>query len=228
MCADTMMNCDDHRTERQNVAAKVAKTIKSYHVNLTRSLMAKRINQLCLTVLLTFIALTFCAMPGLALDVASTKAGLSSQQTLQLVQELNAAKNADWNAALDPNVSPVRHETFLNQMNKADRASKELIHGFAVPQSEINDALWAPPKHISPEERTHLIQELKQAKQQDDLNEQAMLNDLAWSRSAAPANTEIFDERKQQVDAVVKDLEIGAPVHWTVIRQALVVPTSPY
>ena|ERR1700683_1958673 len=113
-------------------------------------------------------------------------------------------------------------------MNKADRASKELSHGFLVPQTEINDALWAPPRHISPEERAHLIQELNQAKEQDDRNEQAMLNDLAWGRSAAPADTAIFDQRKQEVDAVVKDLEIGAPVHWTSIKQALVVPTSPY
>jgi len=174
------------------------------------------------TVLLTF------ATPALAADQSSTTANLSSQQTSKLIQQLDAAKKADWNAALDPSVSPVRRGTFLNQMNKADQASKELSHGFSVPQSEVEDALWSPPKHISPEERAQLIRELEQAKQQDERNEQHMLNDLAWSRSAAPADTAIFDERKQEVDAVVKDLEIGSPVHWSAIKQALVVPTSPY
>jgi hypothetical protein len=182
--------------------------------------------QLFLTSLTSAVLLFFVTL-SLAADQSSTTANLSSQQTSQLIQQLDAARKADWNAALDPSVSPVRRGTFLNQMNKADRASKELSHGFAVPQGEIDDALWVPPKHISPEERAQLIRQLKQARQQDDHNEQNMLNDLAWSRSAAPADTAIFDERKQEVDAVVKDLEIGAPVHWSAIKQALVVPTSP-
>jgi len=173
-------------------------------------------------------SIVFCATPSLAADQSSTTARPLSQETSKLIQQLEAAKQADWSAALDPSVSPVRHGTFLNQMNKADRASKELSHGFAVPRGEIEDALWVPPKHISPEERAQLIRQLKQARQQDDQNEQNMLNDLAWSRSAAPVDTAIFDERKQEVDKVVMDLEIGAPVHWSAIKQALAVPTSPY
>jgi hypothetical protein len=188
----------------------------------------KKFNHLCEAILIAFFFLAIFEMPAFAKDENSTVAKVSPQQTSQLIQQLDAAKKADWDAALDPTVSTVRQETFLNQMNKADRASKELSHGFAVPQSEISDALWAPPKHITPEERAKLIQELKQARQEDDHNEQKMLNDLAWSRSAAPANTEQFDERKEQIDSVVKDLEIGTPVHWSVIKQALVVPTSPY
>jgi len=179
------------------------------------------------TISLTVVALVFFVMPSLALGETSMTSA-SPQSTSQLIQQLDAAKSADWNAALDPDVSAVRRETFLNQMNKADRAAKELRHGFAVPQAELTDALWAPPKHISPEERTQLIQELKQARRQDDQNEQNMLNDEAWSHSGAPADTTIFDEHKQQVDAVEKDLEIGAPVHWTAIKQATGVPTSPY
>ena len=193
----------------------------------SRGLMKKEWHQFLLASLLASLALTLFTAPGLASDVNSTKASLLPQ-TSDLIQRLNAAKKADWDAALDPSVSPVREETFLNQMNKADRASKELSHGFPVPQGEIDDALWSPPKHISPEERAQLIQELKQARQQDDQHEQNMLNDLAWSRSGAPADTVVFDERKQEVDAVVKDLEIGAPVHWTAIKQALVVLPSPY
>jgi hypothetical protein len=145
-----------------------------------------------------------------------------------LIRKLETAKQADWDAAIDPTVSPVRQGTFLNQMNKADRAIKELSHGFTVSQSEIDDALWIPPKHITPEERAHLIEQLKQARLQDDRNEQKMLNDLAWTNSREPADTETFDERKAQVDRVIKNLEMGAPVHWSDIKQALVVPPSPH
>lgn len=170
----------------------------------------------------------FCPALSLAAAQSSNAAKLTPQQTAQLIQELDAAKKVDWDGAIDPTVSSVRRGTFLNQMNKADRASKELSHGFTVPQSEIDDALWSPPRHISPEERAQLIRQLKAARQQDDDNEQRMLNDLAWSRSVAPVNTAIFDERKREVDVVVRDLEIGVPVHWSMIRQALVVPTSPH
>jgi hypothetical protein len=185
-------------------------------------------NQLFLATVVAAIVLLFFATMALAADQLSTTASPLSQQTSKLVQQLETAKQTDWNAALDPSVSTVRRGTFLNQMNKADLASKELSHGFTVPQSEIEDALWVPPKHISPEERAQLIRQLKQTRQQDDQNEQNMLNDLAWSRSAAPADTTIFDGRKEEVDKVVMDLEIGAPVHWSAIKEALVVPASPY
>jgi hypothetical protein len=213
----------------QNVAAATkANAIANLHSRVSRSVMTKKAGRCFLATLMAIFALALFAKRGLASDVNSSKATLPSEQTSQLIQRLDATKKADWEAALDPSVSPVREETFLNQMNKADRASRELSHGFSVPQTEINDALWAPPKHISPEERAHLIRELNQARQEDEQNEQNMLNDLAWGHSAAPADTSIFDQRKQEVDAVVKDLEIGTPVHWTTIKQALVALKSPY
>jgi hypothetical protein len=228
MFPNEVMN-DGAAPVKQNVATgKKANPIADLYSGVSRSVMTRNAGRCFLATLMAVVALALFARLGLASDVNSSKATLASEQTSQLIRRLDAAKKADWDAALDPSVSPVREETFLNQMNKADRASKELSHGFSVPQTEINDALWAPPKHISPEERAHLIQELNQARQEDEQNKQNMLNDLAWSRSAAPADTSIFDQRKQEVDAVVKDLEIGAPVHWTSIKQALVVPTSPY
>jgi len=59
---------------------------------------------------------------------------------------------------------------FPQSNEQSGSASRELSHGFSVPQAEINDALWAPPKHISPEERAQLILQLKEARQ-DDQNE---------------------------------------------------------
>ena len=85
-----------------------------------------------------------------------------------------------------------------------------------------------PPKSLSPNERKQLIQQLQDAVQQDDRNEQAMLNDLAWSDSVAPTDTFTFDQQKALAESVIKDLEIGKDVHWSTIKEALVVPQSPY
>ena len=177
-------------------------------------------NPLWKSVTLVPLAFLLLVLPAVAANAQAT-APVQSPQLTDLIQRLETAKKTDRDAALDPTVSPVRQETFLNQMNKADRAIRELSHGFTVSQSEVDDALWMPPKHITAEERTHLIEQLEQARQQDDHNEQQMLNGLAWSRSVAPADTVIFDQRKAQVDGVVKDLEIGAPVHWSDIKQVL-------
>ncbi|MGH7841713.1 MAG: hypothetical protein ACREQT_09330 [Candidatus Binataceae bacterium] len=177
--------------------------------------------------LVPFAFVSLALLPLAAPDVSLAQAP-SSQQTSHLIERLEAAKKADWNAALDPTVSPVRQGTFVNQMNKADRVSKELSHGLAVPRNEIDEALWMPPRHMSPEERARLIQQLEEAKQQDDRNEQQMLKSLAWTRSAAPVDTVTFDQRKLLVDSVIKDLRIGAPVHWSAIKEALVVPGSPH
>jgi hypothetical protein len=228
MSTDKSMNRDDERIGQQGQQAQTSRLRDNLCNAASMSLVIRGGRQFLRTTLLTLLALTVFTTLGLAADVNSTKASLSPQETSQLIQRLNAAKKADWDAALDPNISSVREETFLNQMNKADRASKELSNGFPVSQDKIDDALWTPPKHISAEERTRLIEELELARQQDDQHEQNMLNDLAWTRSAAPADTIVFDQRKQQVDTVVKDLEIGAPVHWSAIKQALVVPPSPY
>ena len=185
-------------------------------------------SQLCLTTVGAFTVLLFVTTLSFAADQSTTTPTPLAPQTSKLIQQLAVARQADWDAALDPSLSPVRRGTFLNQMNKADRAAKELSHGFAVPPRELEDALWSPPKHISAEMRVQLIRQLQQARQEDDHNEQDMLNDLTWSRSAAPADTAIFEERKREVDEVVKNLEIGSPVHWSAIKQALVVQTSPY
>ncbi len=172
--------------------------------------------------------LIWTVIPAFAADSSAEVVVQSPSGKDQLMQRLESAKQGDWAAANDPTVSPIRQGTFLNQMNKVNRAIDELNHGFTPSQSEINDALWAPPTHISPAERAQLIEQLKQARQQDDRNEQQMLNDLAWSRSDAPADTAKFDQRKQQVDQVIKNLEIGAPIRWSAIKEALVVPASPY
>jgi len=157
-----------------------------------------------------------------------TQLPTSTRTNAALVEELNTAKRMDWTNALDPRVAPSEEEDFLDQMNKADRAIKELIHGFEVPQSEINDALVMPPESLSSAQRAQLIRQLRDAVAQDDHNEQLMLNDLAWSDSGTPVDTVKFDQQKELANDVIKNLEIGEDVHWSRINEALIVPQGSY
>jgi hypothetical protein len=161
-----------------------------------------------------------------AIRSAAAAAELPSQANL--IERLQSARNIDQDAALDPSVSPFRQGTFLNQMNKADRVMNELRHGIDVPPGEINDALWTPPNRLTPQARARLIQQLQEARQQDDRNEQQTLNDQAWSNSAFPPDTTTFDERKTQIDEMVKSLQSGNSVRWSDLHHALTVPASPY
>jgi hypothetical protein len=170
------------------------------------------------------ILLSACAQSAAQLHTPTT----TTQNKAALVERLESAKRRDWNNALDPHVAPSEEEDFLDQMNKADRAIKELTHGFEVPQSEIDEALVMPPKSLSSNKRKELVQQLQDAVQQDDRNEQAMLNDFAWSDSVAPMDTFTFDQQEALAESVIKDLEIGEDVHWSTIKEALVVPKSPY
>lgn len=77
------------------------------------------------------------ATPAFAADGAASAAAGSQKPNSELLQRLAAARTTDWNCAMDPGVSLIRQGTFLNQMNKADRAIKEIEHGFAVSPSEI-------------------------------------------------------------------------------------------
>jgi hypothetical protein len=171
--------------------------------------------------------LIFSSIPLIAAD-SSRPSTSDAKIDVSLLQKLEAARSLDLQEAKDPNVSAVRHETFLNQMNKADRVIEELTHGVIPPHSEIDDALWMPPEHLTPEERSRLIEELKRARAQDEQNEQRMLNGLTWGNSAAPEDTAVFDEHKALIAGVIKNLEIGAPVHWTDIKNALATPRSSY
>jgi hypothetical protein len=173
------------------------------------------------TFLLPLIALPACIETA----PASTNA-LSPDQRSELIERLQAAKKLDWRYAVDPNVAPVTEEDFLDQMNSADRVVKELTYGFEVPQQEIADALWVPPKSVTSGERDRLIRRLQEARRDDDHNEQEMLNDSAWTDSAAPVDTVTFDQQEELVDCVIKDLEIGEGVHWSTIKGALYVPPS--
>jgi hypothetical protein len=157
----------------------------------------------------------------------STTATLSPRQKSRLVELLETAKTADQSGEMDPHVTPMTRDDFIDQKLKADRVIRELTHGFDVPEREVADALWVPPKSITDERRAQLIRRLQMAKKQDDQNEQEMLNDAVWG-NIAQIDTVTFDQQMELVDNVIEDLEIGEPVSWSTIRKALYVPPSPF
>jgi hypothetical protein len=177
-----------------------------------------------IVVLLPLLALCACAQQEMP---ATTTAALSPRQKSQLVELLETAKTADQKGEMDPHIAPMTKDGFIDQKLKADRVIRELTHGFEVPEHEVADALWVPPKSVTDEERVELIRQLQMAKKEDDHNEQELLNDSVWG-DFYPIGISTFDHQKQLADSAIEDLEIGEPVSWSTIREALHVPPSPY
>jgi hypothetical protein len=101
--------------------------------------------------------LPLIALPACTETAPASTAALSSEQRSELIERLQAAKKLGSQYARDPDVTPVTEEDFLDQLNKADTVIKEVTHRFEAPRQQIADALWVPPKSITPEERQRLI-----------------------------------------------------------------------
>jgi hypothetical protein len=174
--------------------------------------------------LFPFLGLCGCAQQAMT---TTTTATLSPRQRSRLVEQLETAKIADQNGEMDPDVTPMTRDDFIDQKLKAERVIRELTHGFEVPEREVADALWVPPRSITDANRTQLIRQLQMAEAKDDHNEQEMLNDSVWG-NFYPIGISTFDHQKELADSVIEDLEIGEPVSWSTVREALHVPPSPY
>lgn len=175
-------------------------------------------------VLLTYMLLV--TVPGCAQrhrNVAPDR--ISSKHRLQeLIRELEAAEEVDQSAARDPRISLVRKEDFFEQADKAERAIRELMYGYVVPQPALADALAVPPKCLSALVKADLIRQLRDSIALNDRREQSRLNDYV---SAAGFDTTPYDTQKAFTAAVVKELTIGEDVHWDTLQQALqVLPLS--
>jgi hypothetical protein len=146
----------------------------------------------------------------------------ASDQMTQTINRLQIAKARDDGNINNPNITAVRREDFTVQAAKADRAIKELQHGYPVPHDEIEDALWeVPSQRISPEYRAQLIQQLLQAKQLDEKREQEIL--IYW-KDDQPIERSKFSVQAEYAAKVAKDLQLGESVHWAEIEEALYVP----
>lgn len=147
---------------------------------------------------------------------ASTQ--LSPEQKGAFIQRLKAAKKQDEEGADDRATDPGEVSDFLQQEHKADRAIRELQSNFAVPQAEIEEALEVPPKAFSKTQRAEIIQNLKRTKERLEERAQRTAEDDDMVES------DLYEEHEEEVDEVIKNLEIGEDVPWSTIRDAMDVP----
>jgi hypothetical protein len=146
-----------------------------------------------------------------------------SWQTAKLIQQLKGAEELDESEANQAGVSAVAWEDYETQAGKARRAVLELSHGFGVSKAELDDALFVPPRETATE-KAQLIERVQQAIQEDDRNESALRADANFS-IPYPTNTfSRVEDHKTLAEGVVKDLEIGEPVHWATVQEAMQAP----
>lgn len=135
-----------------------------------------------------------------------------------LIEQLQEARRTDLSDAMDPGLGPAAQGDYMMRAEKAQTVIDDLSGHTNVPDSEISDALFVPPEHISPTERALLIKQLEHAKTLDD---QIYRNHLGgWD----PTLTEDCNVQGMRVDRVVKKLEAERPVSWSEIDQAMWVP----
>lgn len=99
---------------------------------------------------------------------APTESNLSNMHSERTLQRLQAAREIDLGNARDPDVGPVASGDYSLRADKAEQVMYDLEHGQYVSQSQVNDALFVPPKSLSLEQRAYLIRELKLARNRDE------------------------------------------------------------
>jgi len=149
----------------------------------------------------------------------------SARRNAELIKRLQGAKEMDESEANQPGTSATAWQDDMIQEGKADKAIKELSRGPEVPQSEIDEALWVPPKTLSAAQKARLLQRLKDAVQRDENEEQTMMSGVNFENFPYPSSRmATLEDHKNLAEDVVKDLEIGEDVHWETIKQALQAP----
>jgi hypothetical protein len=152
---------------------------------------------------------------------------MNESRNNDIVRQLEAAKELDESNAMQQKLGTVARQDYLDQAGKADRAIKELTHGYPVSEAELHDALSIPPGDLSAEQKSALISRIEQAKAATDHNEQEMIIATTWTPDWNP-ETSRFDEQKKLDDQVIEDLTIGEPVYFDTIQHALQVVQNPY
>lgn len=165
------------------------------------------------------IALSLFCLPS----CASISPTVSPQERINLIEHLQEARQTDLANAMDSQLGPDALGDYMIQADKAEKAINDLnASPFYVSRSEIADALFVPPKHISPELRASLIDQLERAQALDD--ERWRENLGGWN----PTLTEDFNIQSMRAKRVANDLKTGTPVSWAEIRQAMYVPDEVY
>jgi len=175
------------------------------------------------------VMLSACGLNAMRTSQQSTEASssLTSQTPTQLVARLQQAKALDEDGLNDPTISVERRGDFLEHEAKADSLIRDLQHGISVPQDELNYALEVPPRHIQPEQKAELIQQLKNAIREDERREQGVVafsSNVFYEDPDAPSQ---FGGQEQLALKEMQNLEAGNHVSWDALQQALYVPPDP-
>ena len=182
-----------------------------------------------LVALIGSIALSSCGLNRSASSQQSNAVtgNLSGQSTAQLIAQLQQAKTLDENNAKDPAISLLRRGDFLNHQTAAQLAIRDLQHGLPVSKDRITYALEVPPKHLAPEQRAMLIQQLKDGIHKDESREQAVVAFSTDIYDQDPGASSKFGAQEQFAQWEIRNLEAGNHVSWDEVQRALYVPPDP-
>jgi len=150
---------------------------------------------------------------------APAESNVSTAQSERTLQRLQAAREIDLSNAIDPEVGPMASGSYSMQAEKADRVMNDLEHGQYVSQAQIDDALFVPPKSLSPAQRARLVDELKKARDLD--------NRGWWDWTRDPVIAQNFSVQEKKANRAITDLEANQQVSWSEISEGLAVPQYP-
>jgi hypothetical protein len=167
------------------------------------------------------ICLSLLCFWSCSTNVASSR-GMSPQERAQLIEQLQEARQRDLINATHTELGPDAAGDYMMQAEKAQTAINDLYSHSNVSKSEISDALFVPPAHLSPTQRAELIYRLEQAKALDD---QKWHNNLGGKE---PLLTEDCNIQSRLAQRVISNLETGRPVPWWEINDAMYVPDEVY
>lgn len=147
---------------------------------------------------------------------------VSWERRTELVAQLEQAKHLDQARALDTSLGPVAAGDYMLQAEKADAAIADLERRPQVPESEIEDALFVPPRHLSASERAQLIRQLEKSRQ---------LDEMGWREHQGgrePILEEDYNIQGMRATRVIRALESDTPTSWAEINDATQVPDGFY
>jgi hypothetical protein len=163
--------------------------------------------------------IVLCATASCA---ATSSSNVAPAERSQLIEQLQEARRTDLNNAKDTSLGPLAAGDYMIQAQKARTVIGKLDAGSHVSKSELADALFVPPKHLSPAEREQLIAKLQASKKLDDAIYREHLG--GWD----PILTEDCTVQARRAREAITDLQSDQPISWQEIDQATVVPNEYY
>jgi len=150
---------------------------------------------------------------------APNESKVAQAQGERTLERLQAAREIDLNNARDPEVGPAASGDYSLRADKAEQVMDDLEHGKYVSQSQIDNAMFVPPRSLSVAQRTQLINELKYARSLD--------NRGWWDWTRDPVIAQDFAVQEKKANRAITDLEANQQVSWSEISEGLAVPQYP-